>query len=194
MRAMENADRGGRTLPGGMLVGAKAEAAARRKSVQHGVAAAGRKGKATQLGHARRAKTKEDVAIDNEVERAMKKNKALVQASVEHLETAERSWDRYVENGGIVIRRYPTPKQVVTYMAKMSRERQRMCLAQRGKRRKGVQKGSVRNYVAEMGNNLWDTKYPAFGKLPDAEQKRYWAQIFGAYKRMYAAASQPASP
>ena len=35
----------------------------------------------------------------------------------------------------------------------MSRERQRMCLAQRGKRRKGGQRNVVRNYVSEMANN-----------------------------------------
>ena len=48
-------------------------------------------------------------------------------------------------------------------MCTMSRERQWMCLAQRGVRRKGSQKGVVRNYVAEMANNLWATKYKAFG-------------------------------
>lgn len=30
--------------------------------------------------------------------------------------------------------------------------------------REGVQKNSVRNCVAEMANNLWATKYPAFGE------------------------------
>ena len=88
-------------------------------------------------------KSKEDKEIAREVQRAMKQGTALVQASLEHLETAERSWDRFVEDGGHTINGYPTEVQVVTYMSKMSRERQRMCLAQRGKRRKRVQKGSV---------------------------------------------------
>ena len=64
----------------------------------------------------------------------------------------------------------------------MSRQRQRMCLAQRGTRRNGRQKDLVRNYVAEMANNLWATKYPSFGRLDDDVQKRYWAKIFGSYK------------
>ena len=88
------------------------------------------------------------------------------------------------------VKGYPTARQVVVFMAKMSRERQRMCLAQRGKRRKGRQKDLVRNYVAEMGNNLWATKYPAFGQLDGAEQQKYWAKVFGAYKALYAAAAQ----
>ena len=46
-------------------------------------------------------------------------------------------------------------------MSEKSRTRQRECLAQRGKRRKGGDKVSVRNYVAELGNNRWMHKYPA---------------------------------
>ena len=68
-----------------------------------------------------------------------------------------------------------------------------MCLAQRGKRREGGQKGSVRNYVAEMGNNLWPRKYPAFATLEPLEQREDWSTIFTAYAAMYASASQPAT-
>ena len=92
--------------------------------------------------------------VQNEVARAMETGSALLQASLEHLETAERSWDKWVAESGTVIQRYPTEVQVLSYMSQMSRSRQRECLAQRGKRRAGGQKGSVRNYVAEMGNNL----------------------------------------
>ena len=60
------------------------------------------------------------------------------------------------------------------YMSEMSRSRQRVCLAQRGKRRVGGQKSSVCNYVAEMGNNLWPRKYPAFAKLEAIKQKQFW--------------------
>jgi hypothetical protein len=98
---------------------------------------------------------KVDPAVQKEVARAMQRGTALVAASLERLETAERSWDKYLQEGGHVIKGYPTAEQVVTYMVQMSRERQRMCLAQRGVRRKGKQKNLVRNYVAEMGNNLW---------------------------------------
>lgn len=81
---------------------------------------------------------------------------------------------------------------MVTYMSVQSRTRQRACLAQRGVVRRGRQKSVVRNYVAEMGNNLWCTKFPAFAKLDAATQKAYWGTIFGAYKAMYASASAPA--
>ena len=49
----------------------------------------------------------------------------------------------------------------------------------------------MRNYVAEMANNLWATKYPSFDELADAERKRYWSTIFTSYQAMYASASQP---
>ena len=115
------------------------------------------------------------------------------QASLEHLETAERSWDKWVAEHGVVIKNYPTEVQVLSYMAEMSRTRQRECLAQRGKRRAGGQKGSVRNYVSEMGNNRWPYKYPAFAKLKPLEQKQYWSTVFTAYAAMYKSASQPAA-
>ena len=77
-------------------------------------------------------------------------------------------------------------------MSQQSRTRQRECLTQRGTRRQGGQKGSVRNYVAELANNRWSQKYPAFGKLEPLKQKRYWSTIFAAYAALYKAASQPA--
>jgi hypothetical protein len=136
---------------------------------------------------------KVDPAVQKEVARAMQRGTALVAASLERLETAERSWDKYLQEGGHVIKGYPTAEQVVTYMVQMSRERQRMCLAQRGVRRKGKQKNLVRNYVAEMGNNLWPVKYRSFAKLDEVAQRQYWAQIFAAYKGVYAAAADDAS-
>ena len=125
--------------------------------------------------------------------KAMEAGSALVQASLEHLETAERSWDNWVAENALVIKKFPTEVQVLSYMSQMSRSRQRECLAQRGMRRAGGQKGSVRNYVAEMGNNLWPRKYSAFAKLEPLEQKQYWSTIFTAYSAMYASASQAAS-
>ena len=168
---MEGAHRGGRRVKGG-VVGSKSEASARQKRAQCGAAASGRRGQAVQIARAKVAEaSSEDKAVEEEVARAMQQGNGLVQATLEHLETAERSWDRFVELGGEVIDGYPSEVQVVKYMSKMSRERQRMCLAQRGVRRKGVQKNAVRNYVAEMANNLWQTKYPAFGELSVAARR-----------------------
>ena len=42
----------------------------------------------------------EDKAVEEEVARAMQQGNGLVQATLEHLETAERSWGRFVELGG----------------------------------------------------------------------------------------------
>lgn len=174
-----------------LVLGDKGEAGAKRQRVQHGVAASGRRGQAMQIRAAASKGVSDEVKQD--VARAMQAGSALVQASLEHLETAERSWDKWVAEHAIVIKKYPTEVQVLCYMAEMSRTRQRECLAQRGKRRAGGQKGSVRNYVAELGNNRWAQMYPAFGKLEPLKQKAYWSTIFTAYGAMYAAASKPAN-
>ena len=134
------------------VIGSAVQAASHRRRAQQGVAATARRGQAALLS--RSAKSgKVSADVKKEVARAMKKGSALVQATLERVQTAERSWDKFVKEGGHVIRGYPTAELVVTYMVQMSRERQRMCLAQRGVRRKGKQKNLVRNYVAEMGNN-----------------------------------------
>ncbi|EOD38198.1 hypothetical protein EMIHUDRAFT_98068 [Emiliania huxleyi CCMP1516] len=169
---MEGAHRGGRRVKGG-VVGSKSEASARQKRAQCGAAASGRRGQAVQIARAKVAEaSSEDKAVEEEVARAMQQGNGLVQATLEHLETAERSWDRFVELGGEVIDGYPS---------------------ERGVRRKGVQKNAVRNYVAEMANNLWQTKYPGFGELSVAARREYWSTIFRAYKAMYASASAPAA-
>ena len=94
--------------------------------------------------------------LAEDAEAAMTAGNALVQASVEHLEEAERSWDKYVKESGSKIRGFPTEKQVLMYLSYMSRTRERECLAQRGKRRKGRQRRVARNYVSEMANNRWE--------------------------------------
>ena len=70
-----------------------------------------------------------------------------------------------MKKSGAVIEGFPSEVQVVTFMSVQSRERQHMCLAQRGVVRKGLQKGVVRNYVSLMGTHLWTTKFPSFGAL-----------------------------
>jgi hypothetical protein len=99
------------------------QAVSQRERAQHGAAAAGDgRGQAVQLNRAHKtaeAKIKEEKAISKEAKRAMKQGNALVQAAVEHLATAERSFDtgdRFVSLGGHVIKGYPTEVQVVTYM------------------------------------------------------------------------------
>ena len=170
------------------IVGDKEEAARKRRRAQAGVAAAGRCGQSIQAARARKAGLDMKV-INKDADDALKAGSGLVQASLEHLDEAERSWDKFVAESGMKIKSYPTEKQVAMYMSAMSRTRQRECLAQRGKRRKGRQNTVVRNYVAEMGNNLWSTKYPAFAKLDAVRRKDYWSKIFKAYKSLYAKAS-----
>ena len=84
-----------------VVVGDKDEAAAKRQRVQRGVAASGRPGQALQVRAASGGAIPEEVR--SEVAKAMQAGSALVQASIEHLETAERSWDDWVAEHGVVI-------------------------------------------------------------------------------------------
>jgi hypothetical protein len=175
------------------ILGSPAVARAQRERSQTGVAAEGRKANrvaaATRLDEQARAATTEESEVAAEVARALKQGTALVQASLAHLADGERLWERWVKKSGAVFDGFPAVEQVVTFMAVQSRERQHACLAQRGDVRKGLQREVVRNYVAEMGNNLWATKFPSFGALDRVALSAYWGKIFGAYKAMYAGAS-----
>jgi hypothetical protein len=135
---MDGEHRGGRKLKD-VVVGSKKAAADQRERAQGGAAAAARKGqvvrRAKAAAAARAKPSAEEAAIEKEVERSMKKGTSLVQAALEHLNTAERLWDKWVKKSCTVINEYPSEKQVVTFKSNMSRSRQRMCLAQRGKRR-----------------------------------------------------------
>ena len=52
-----------------------------------------------------------------------------MQASLEHLDEAARSWDKFVAESGMKVRGYPTVEQVqvLMYMSHMSRTRERAC-------------------------------------------------------------------
>ena len=113
-RAREGAHSGERETAEA-VVGSSGQAAAQRRRAQKGVAATARRGEAAVLGHVKKS-GKVSKAVQKEVTRAMKKGTALVAASIEHLETAERSWDKFVEEGGHTIDGYPTAELVVTYM------------------------------------------------------------------------------
>ena len=140
--AMEGSHAGGQQV-NGVVVGSKAAATGCQRRAQQGAAATARIGQATRIAA---VKAKEAKAIAKEVARARKQGTALVQASLERLQTAERSWDKHLADGEVVnvIDGYPTEDQVLAYMATMSRQRQRICLAQRGTRRKGRQKNHLR--------------------------------------------------
>ena len=84
---MDGAHRGGRTV-NGVVKGSKAVATGNRQRAQNGAGAAGRRGQTVQ--RARAVGKRKDQTIAKEVERSMKAGAALVQASIEHLDTAER--------------------------------------------------------------------------------------------------------
>ena len=88
-----------------VLVGDAAEAAATRQRVQRGVAAAGRKGQAMQI-----TTNKVPAEVRKEVAKAMQTGAALVQASIEHLDTAERSWDNWINERSVVVKRSTRPR------------------------------------------------------------------------------------
>ena len=96
-----------------LVVGDKDEAGAKRRRVQNGVAASGRKGQATQI----------PAEVQKEVAKAMRAGSALVQASLEQLQSAERSWDNWLAEHGVWVDKYPTDVQVLSYMSQMSRSR-----------------------------------------------------------------------
>ena len=95
--------------------------------------------------------------------------------AVECLFTAERSWDKWIADGGHTFNGYPTEVQVVAYLCAMQQQRQRVSLAQR-------QNKVVSQYNVAKIVHLWPTKYSAFGKLDAATQKSYWDQIVCAHK------------
>ena len=152
-RATEGQHAGARLVKGG-LVGSKLVARLQRERAQCGAAAAGRRGQAVQ--HALGASTKEQRAVAKEVKLAMQQSAALVAASLERLQVAEAVWDRDVQLNGVAVDGFPTVEQVLTFMSRMSRERQRMCLAQRGERRKGLPRVGKRTSCATTSQR-WPT-------------------------------------
>ena len=104
-----------------LVVGDKDEAGAKRRRVQNGVAASGRKGQATQIRAATTCTIPAEV--QKEVAKAVQAGSALVQASLEQLQSAERSWDNWLAEHGVWVDKYPTDVQVLSYMSQMSRSR-----------------------------------------------------------------------
>ena len=111
-----------------IIVGDKVEAAKMRRRVQHGAAAAGRRGESIKVARALNGAINLKV-LEKDADEAIKAGTGLVQASLEHLDEAERSWDKFVAESGMKVRGYPTVKQVLMYMSHMSRTRERACLA-----------------------------------------------------------------
>ena len=89
--------------------GDKEEAAAKRRRAQSGVAAAGRHGQSIQAAKAARARKGglDLELLKKDAEEALKAGAGLVQASLEHLEEGERSWDKFVEETGMVGEHWP---------------------------------------------------------------------------------------
>ena len=99
MSAREGAHSDERETAQTVVVGSVVQAASQRRRAQKGVAAAARRGQAAVLAQAAKS-GKVAADVRKEVARAMKAGTALVQASLERLETAERSWDKFVKEGG----------------------------------------------------------------------------------------------
>ena len=135
---MEGAHKQQRLVSDAIIVGDKVEAAKRRRRAQHGAAAAGRRGESIKVARALNGAINLKV-LEKDADEAIKAGTGLVQASLEHLDEAERSWDKFVAESGMKVRGYPTVKQVLRYMSHMSRTRERACLAHRGERREGRQ-------------------------------------------------------
>ena len=98
------------------IVGDKVEAAKMRRRVQHGATAAGRRGESIKVARALNGAINLKV-LEKDADEAIKAGTGLVQASLEHLDEAERSWDKFVAESGMKVRGYPTVKQVLMYMS-----------------------------------------------------------------------------
>ena len=85
--AMDGAHKRQRQLRG-VVVGDAVEAGAKRQRVQRGVAAAGRKGQATQIGAA--AANNISAEVREEVAKAMEAGSSLVQASIDYRALGDR--------------------------------------------------------------------------------------------------------
>ena len=183
-------------LTAGNVLGDRQEADAQRDRVQCGAAATGRRGQAILIAAACNGSVPATVRKD--VARAMQAGSALVQASLEHLQTAERSLGT---NGFWT---------TTLLLSTATQPRCRWCCICRRCRGCGSEddwRSEVRGakecrkaacaitiYVAEMANNLWTRKYPASAELQALERKQYWSSIFTAYGAMYASGllrSQP---
>ena len=113
---MEGAHSDGRAL-NDVVVGSRSTASQQRQRAQRGAAASARKVHVVQRARAKKKSVSdEDAACEQEAIRCLEKGRALVQAAVEHVETAERAWDRWVEDSNVVIDGYPTMVQVVTFI------------------------------------------------------------------------------
>ena len=123
---MEGAHKQQRRVSDAIIVGDKVEAAKRRRRAQHGAAAAGRRGESIKVARALNGAINLKV-LEKDADEAIKAGTGLVQASLEHLNEAERSWDKFVAESGMKVRGYPTVKQVLMYMSHMSRTRERAC-------------------------------------------------------------------
>ena len=109
---MEGAHKQQRLVSDAIIVGDKVEAAKRRRRAQHGAAAAGRRGESIKVARALNGAINLKV-LEKDADEAIKAGTGLVQASLEHLDEAERSWDKFVAESGMKVRGYPTVKQVL---------------------------------------------------------------------------------
>ena len=103
---MEGAHKQQRLVSDAIIVGDKVEAAKRRRRAQHGAAAAGRRGESIKVARALNGAINLKV-LEKDADEAIKAGTGLVQASLEHLDEAERSWDKFVAELGMKVCGYP---------------------------------------------------------------------------------------
>ena len=121
-----------------------------------------------------------------------------VQKSLEHLRSAERKLEAFLSQFPLSRgEQYPSADKMIEFVAWCTRTRERQCLAQRevgGVAREGMAKRTVRNYISEMRNHLWEEKYKGFALLSRGECCAYWQQVVEGFDGIYAAASSNGGP
>ena len=106
--------------------------------------------------------------------KAVRKLEGLVPKSLGKIASDERLWDAYLEEHPMPAKaKYPPKEHVVRFAAWTTRTRQRACLAQRddaAPERTGLARHTSRVVLTQLDDHVWDRRYPAFARLPEAER------------------------
>ena len=128
--------------------------------------------------------------------KAARQREGLVPKSLEKVACDERLWDAFLQEHPLPARAgYPVEEHVIKFAAWTTHTRQRACLAQRddaGPAREGLARHTTRVVLTQLDDHVWERRYPAFARLPDAKRKAYWAEVLEAFDSMHKQSLEPA--
>eukprot|EP00316_Scyphosphaera_apsteinii_P005056 CAMPEP_0119339682 /NCGR_PEP_ID=MMETSP1333-20130426/98802_1 /TAXON_ID=418940 /ORGANISM="Scyphosphaera apsteinii, Strain RCC1455" /LENGTH=283 /DNA_ID=CAMNT_0007351261 /DNA_START=116 /DNA_END=963 /DNA_ORIENTATION=+ len=120
---------------------------------------------------------------------AVRKHEGLVPKSLEKIACDERLWDAFLFEHPMPAKdKYPSVEHVVKFAAWTTRTRQRACLAQRddtGPERQGLARHTTRVVLTQLDDHVWERRYGAFARLPDALRTKYWADVLEQFDSIH---------